>query len=457
MGSSLKFFHLLTFASLLVVSACGREKYENFETYQPNPYTESGSNDNNADTAENPILSFRNHAVKFSCKKEDCRDGQAIMLSYDITENSIGACSSTLISKNLMLTNQHCIADSAGFSSLCPSVKFFYPKIVDENGSQILPAQSAHCLKIVSSSSNGKSTSTQDYAIIEIEGEIDRPLPKISLGGVEDGETLEYFSSMASMNDSFIFVRSEKHSCKTAMNNFIIPSYSYPTAPVIGLLGCNSVKGNSGSSLTNNRGETVALVQAGHVIGADTSSLAALTDQMFLESATPATNLSCVDPLQKGNETLRQSCQETLVRVTQESTSSLYAAWASQSGPVQDTDSFRFEWSWKPFLQKGSKMFHEIPYPKCFKNNRDWVKIAPTSGFLSSTVKFKLQFSKSYQIRFDANLRYSLAIDNSPLELEISFNKKEISNGGTRVLLKYGKTTLTEALEGTENIPQCVE
>ena len=410
---------LRSFLSVLAVSmlaSCGGvQDYENFEEYDDKDYEESTNSKTKSDSYEE--MSFKNHPVHFTCQKDNCHDGQTMILSSTgIFDSSMSACSSTQISETLIITNEHCVKDH----SSCENMQFFMPRIVDTKGNILHHARQVGCSRIVSIAKDRKNTHMQDYAILEMDAAIKgRPMARVSVSGVENNEMLSYSSSMASVSNGEIYGRAEpQNNCLAVMNTLMAPDYDDRLAPIATVVGCKPIPGNSGSSLRNNRGEIVALIQAGYFFDAEERAIKSLKNLADVtQMPVPATNLSCVDPFDTTTLEAKSECARRVEFSKVDSMVRLKAKAAkhaeSMNVGTDIVDKKLFVWSWRSVEKTQGKGLLVLRYPVCLRSEQ--------SEILRGQERLKHEFLPSIEVSFNEKLQasYGEVRTRNDLDVEI--------------------------------------
>lgn len=178
---------------------------------------------------------------------------------------NFGACSSVLVSKNLLLTNRHCIPDEIieGKESCSENIIIKFPKV----GTR--PVESAKCKQVVDSAKEYVKVSQPDpdWALIELDRSVDRQIPSMNFRGLSNHTKMVgypvYYQNKSKKIDGkdFRYPRGviQRNNCQTMMNSFFADNYRHENSSIVVASCDRSIqRGNSGSPYYIG-GELVAL------------------------------------------------------------------------------------------------------------------------------------------------------------------------------------------------------
>jgi len=392
----------------LGTASCGRSFDNSFEDYDSDYYS------NYEKSKDYP--QFWGDPVIFQCEDGKCHDGQALILSAEGYPGAISSCSSTLVSENIIVTNAHCLPSGAIDS--CRGVEIFFPEIRNAAGDVIHKSVGVECKRVVAISPRKKASYELDFAVLELKESLPgRPMARISHAGVPERENLEFSASVASVYRSSYYARPAVRQCKSVMNTLLYPQYDHELSPIIAINECNPVKGNSGSSLLNDRGEIVALVQAGY--SKSPENVFRNFVSVVSEYPLPATNLSCVNVLGSLSDVGLRNC-EIANRLISEKTHGERLNHFMSKKTVDAGDRFDskyFKWRWELLEDTDLKRHLLARVPKCFRRGIE-------SSFPALATKQKVEFRRmdSYTVRFNSHIQYELSDRNHEMGLKLSFD-----------------------------------
>lgn len=150
-------------------------------------------------------------------------------------------CNGWLASDNLVVTNRHCLSDELiNFPDQCSKLMgITFPKYKD------MPRETKVCKKILSLS-HDRDDMPLDYVVFEIE-KINRPSLEISKEGLKDNSTIEVWSFAPRAQNIGFGAEFVIDKCDVVMNSLLLESFNQPFSKNGLAIGCNTVKGQSGS------------------------------------------------------------------------------------------------------------------------------------------------------------------------------------------------------------------
>ncbi len=219
----------------------------------------------------------------------------------DYQSYNIGLCSGQLISKNKILTNRHCvpaaIADAGADCS--QNMMFLFPETGQYSSERV------GCRKIISISRQygNEHRVRPDWAVIELEREIDRSLPNIDISGLETNTDFylypNYFqASSISIDDrDYQIARSiiKKVNCRSRINHLYFLGYFNPFSDIVGgTCDFEIIRGNSGSGIYKEDHQLSGVIS--YAQRSRESRVSYLNDSVVVRNQwAGGTNLSCVD------------------------------------------------------------------------------------------------------------------------------------------------------------------
>ncbi len=226
---------------------------------------------------------------------EDCPGNVGLLLLADQAGGflpgtpSLGACTAALVGEDLALTNSHCIPEAVKQN----------PALCGERLRLILPRTRAHkeerlaCRELLGSSARPTPMSP-DLALFRLEKKVTRPALITRREGIADHAALKITSVTPQLASLTGVIQSQR--CESAAHSYRMPVYQNEKSSVFVLGDCESVPGNSGSPVLNQKGELVGLLQAALPISA--SGLAEWTPHLdgaeTFASLAMGTSLRCL-------------------------------------------------------------------------------------------------------------------------------------------------------------------
>ena len=243
---------------MTAVASCQKKKNDN-----PVPLEKSIANDR-----EEVDLVFKHSTVQCSDSNE-CPEWMASLIVADLSnmidaetnkrKYDISYCSATLIDKNKILTNRHCIPERVIREKLScgDHLHFKFPKTKNRD------TQNARCLKILEQPQNfiSRPGPKEDWIIIELDKTLDRQYLEIVRNGIPENTKYSiypvyYFQSFIDIEGRKVGVadaRIYRRDCESHMNSPFAMQYRHPYSPsFVGVCGKNIIPGNSGSGVVSN-------------------------------------------------------------------------------------------------------------------------------------------------------------------------------------------------------------
>ncbi len=178
-------------------------------------------------------------SYKVSCENlENCPESVA-----GIATDGKSVCTGVLLQDDLIATNLHCIPeDLRKEDASCKGrISVTFP------ATKSMPAEEIACAKIKSVSPPLKNTPlTPDYAFFKLEKRTSRMKVPVNTSGFTDGESVTIFKIDPQGNGTGLL---KKVTCTAIQKSLANPLFLNNKSPVISLVPCSVIKGNSGSPL----------------------------------------------------------------------------------------------------------------------------------------------------------------------------------------------------------------
>ncbi|MFM6927962.1 MAG: trypsin-like serine peptidase [Bdellovibrio sp.] len=154
-------------------------------------------------------------------------------------------CTSVLVGSDLVATNLHCLPEDIrkDGASCAGRISFFFP------ATKNLSAETFECDKVKAVSGPLKDMAlTPDWAFLKLSQTVSRPKVPINTSGFSDGERITIFKiDPSAANDGTGTLK--KVTCPVVQKTLANPFFLNAKSPMVSLLPCSIVKGNSGSPL----------------------------------------------------------------------------------------------------------------------------------------------------------------------------------------------------------------
>lgn len=196
-----------------------------------------------------------------SCDDPQGRCNPAVAMLTEATETGAGACTATLVSEDVALTNSHCIPnDLKPRGSSCQNrIWLTFPKHPDRPD---YDAQ-VRCREIISASDLGDGEKpAADYALIRLEKRVNRPPLKLSRDGFADGELVTITRVDPYLHRSRAYGGMRSMTCKAVHGTSILPNSGEALSDLMIFADCKVIRGNSGSAIQGADGAVKGVIQA---------------------------------------------------------------------------------------------------------------------------------------------------------------------------------------------------
>lgn len=294
--------------------------------------------------------------------RTDCPSGVALLLGGDLrTDKNPVRCSSFLVGKRILITNNHCIPDPVKQNpSTCKQLlTAVFPQ------TPLFAAERASCERIVELSDENLSSSSDerdlpakrpDYAVIFLDRDVHRTFFPVSREGIPDNSKLAVYSfdPVPGRPGHAILKRKD---CTSIQNTDLVPAYKDPFSPVASLKNCSIMSGNSGSAVVDKQNTVRAVLHATWPLDTEieTSESEISTTSAPEDPLAPfsvMTNAACI-PLPAGFPPIALDC--SLPRTQSINFEALYAS----AGNLQFDEAFRVfqQSSQSPFRFKKTQLF----------------------------------------------------------------------------------------------------
>lgn len=186
---------------------------------------------------------------------EECNESVALLVGLSAPHEPM-RCTAALIGPETAITAGHCVAWELSIGDRCEGVWLGFASGSD------LPAQWVGCKRIASVQSSPSTLLSPDYAILELERPIARPVLSVGRGTVASGEVVRMVSVTA---DRFYDDRHEVRSrrCVVDHNGKLAPWVPVPPPSIRVLSSCPIREGSSGAPVLDREGHLRGLIHAG--------------------------------------------------------------------------------------------------------------------------------------------------------------------------------------------------
>lgn len=255
--------------------------------------------------------------VSISCEKiGDCAESSGGLAFVEETQSfwsvhySGGVCSQTLIAPNKILTNRHCLPDSALTKGAnCKNITVFFPATTSK------PMEKINCKSVseISAKHSGSTTARPDWAVLELASNSSRVPVQLDTSGIPHETSIVAYPVYYTKSDITTSVRKAKFSvrgeirkisCSSKMNSVFSNYYIHPLNPLFSLV-CNYkvISGNSGSGIYSNNGSLLGVISMAAKKNATYEGMG--TSQRLDNTFAGGTNAHCIEAL---NQQRSEAC-----------------------------------------------------------------------------------------------------------------------------------------------------
>jgi hypothetical protein len=165
-------------------------------------------------------------------------------------------CTAALVGPRTAVTAGHCVAWELATGSGCEEVWLGFAETPER------PAQWVGCRRITALSEPGRTWLSPDYAVLELDSEVERPAIPVEPGDVAAGEIVRMVAVTADrFYDDFHQVRTRR--CVVDDIRRLLPSGPLAPSSVRVLSSCPIREGSSGAPVLDRHGRMRGLIHAG--------------------------------------------------------------------------------------------------------------------------------------------------------------------------------------------------
>jgi len=227
-----------------------------------------------------PALAWAKPVYNVACEKPDeCPEWVA-----GLAHNK-GVCSSFLVAPNIIGTNLHCIPEDLRKEkiSCLDRIIVSFPKTAK------FPEETFDCEEMLHVSPPiSDKTLTPDFAFFRIKGSTKREYLEIAKDGIADGAPITLFKVDPGTTG---IVR--KVVCPAVQNSLFNPYFREDKSPLVSLIPCPIIKGNSGSALVGADGKAHGIIFS--IYDVRIPSDPTLTGPQVMGTASNGANFSCLN------------------------------------------------------------------------------------------------------------------------------------------------------------------
>ncbi len=199
--------------------------------------------------------------------------------------HSQGVCSSFLVAPNIIGTNLHCIPEDLRHEKVsCKDrIVVSFPKTAR------FPEETIDCEEMVHVSPPISDKSlTPDFAFFRLKEKTTREYLEISQAGIADGAMITLYKV-----DPGVIGTVRKVQCPAVQNSLFNPYFQQDKSPLVSLIPCPVIKGNSGSALVGADGKAHGIIFSIYDVHIPTDP--ALAGGNVTGAASNGANFSCLN------------------------------------------------------------------------------------------------------------------------------------------------------------------
>ncbi|MEC9283181.1 MAG: trypsin-like serine protease [Bdellovibrionota bacterium] len=218
----------------------------------------------------NALLAQKNVSIQCIDQKECPEYALGIVGVREVTnknnkEYEVYGCSGTLIEKDVILTNRHCLPiASSRVGDKCEGLEILFAQTQSQD------AEKVSCKEVLAISNDftGDTADKPDWVILRLKKSLNRKTATTNNSGVPAFEKLvSYpvtFSIIGVDENKNMYATIQKNSCHARMDHLLSVKYNHPKSyNLAGVCDYNVINGNSGSALFNENQEILGLMAAG--------------------------------------------------------------------------------------------------------------------------------------------------------------------------------------------------
>ncbi len=191
--------------------------------------------------------------ILFECRDKNCPTSYGLILNGKNRRAENFHCSGFFVAKNIIATSSNCVRDSyVKDSNLCG--QNFAVKDIFNN--------SAVCKKVLFKSEGTSSRYKVDFALVELDRELDVEPVKINVGGFKSRESYSFWKATKSYKNDVFTLKKNKY-CRVTKRNIRYPHTSQGSGKTSAFKNCPVKIGHTGAGMVNSNGETVGLIWGG--------------------------------------------------------------------------------------------------------------------------------------------------------------------------------------------------
>jgi hypothetical protein len=343
-------------------------------------------------------------------------------------------CTGALVGRDVVATNLHCIPeDLRKEGANCEDrIKIFFPK------TKYYDAETVRCKKILALSPPlGDTPITPDYAFFKVDRDLQRPFAGLSNEGFADQEEIIMYKVDPKPKPPHIV---KKQTCTAVQNSMANPTFSNRLSPVIAMIPCEIIPGNSGAPMLSKNFEIKG------VVSASTEGTHKDTNFPLFEKAGFGSNFSCLNiPGLLANTNTPAECKNSLSSseltkangvLLNRLASNIKKTYAEnavlelKSLQKQTKDFIFWDFDEKLIpLQNLAGKVSELSYrPKCIAFSKEMIK-RNSAKLASKPVIYGLSFTKwSLEVKVDHQARPIVDLKPNPYKSNFVFTPSDLKS-----------------------------